>query len=292
MSELNLTNKATAWYRRFGGVGLTGLSGGFTLLVLLPLGWVMLDVFMTGLKQLKFPDTFTQLPPAPGLSGGGLGNAIVGTILTLGLGAIIAVPFGILAAVWLSEYGRGSKLAYWVRFSANVLTGVPAILCGLFAYSIVVVPMGNFSGLSAGVALAVLMLPIVTRSVEEALTLVPIETRYGALGVGSTYTQMILFVVLPAAAPGIVTGVVIALARTASEAAPLLFTALNNNFWSWDITGPLATLPVVIYFFAIIPYKAQQEMAWAAAVVLLVMVLIFSIIARLLSMRSGNMSQQ
>lgn len=286
MPEINLTSKSTAWYRRFAETGLTILSGGLTVLVILPLAWVLWDVFSQGIKQLSFPETFTELPPAPGLDGGGIGNAIVGTFMTLGLGAIIAVPFGILAAVWLSEYGRGTKLANSIRFSANVLTGVPAILIGLFAYSIIVIPMGNFSALSAGIALAVLMLPIVTRSVEEALSLVPIETRYAALAVGSTKAQMSLFVVLPAAAPGIVTGVVIALARTASEAAPLLFTALGSQFWNrGDFLAPTNTLPVLIYNFAIIPYKTQQEMAWAAAVVLVSIVLIFSIVARFLASR-------
>ncbi len=169
---------------------------------------------------------------------------------------------------------------------------MPAILCGLFAYTVVVVPMGSFSAFSGGIALAVLMLPIITRSVEEALTLVPLETRYAALGVGSTRAQMVVFVVLPAAVSGIVTGVVVALARTASEAAPLLFTALGSQFWNTgNFFAPTATLPVLIYNFSRIPFRVQQEMAWAAAVILVSIVLIFSIIARLLSSRGQHQAR-
>ncbi|WP_017306656.1 phosphate ABC transporter permease PstA [Spirulina subsalsa] len=277
----DLSKKSVALHRRILSITLTSLTFIFTSAILIPLFMVVINVSARGVNQLKFPDTFTQLPPPPGLTEGGFGHAIIGTLITLAIASAIAVPFGILSAIYLAEFGRGSKIAYLVKFSANVLTGVPAILCGLFAYSIVVMPMGGFSAFSGGVALAVLMLPIIVRATEEALLLVPNEMRQAAIGVGSTRFQMVISIVIPAALPAIITGVVLALARAAGEAAPLLFTAFNNNFWSTDPSRPVATLPVLIYFFSIIPYKASQDLAWAAAMVLVAIVLIFSIVARL-----------
>lgn len=276
----DLTQGAMDGSRRWMGRSLTILTGVFTAIVVLPLLAVLYDVAGKGLNRLRIPDSFTQLPPAPGLEDGGFGHAFVGTLMTLGIGSAIAVPFGVLAAVYLAEFGKGTRIAYLVKFSANVLTGVPAILCGLFAYAIVVVPQGRFSAFSGGVALAVLMLPIIIRATEEALLLVPNEMRQAAVGIGATRFQTVSRIVLPAALPAIVTGVILALARAAGEAAPLLFTAFNNNFWSTNPNGPVATLPVLIYFFSIIPYKVQQEMAWAAALVLLAIVLTCSIVAR------------
>jgi len=199
----------------------------------------------------------------------------------LSTGAVLSFPFGILAAVYLSEFGRGTRLAYLVKFSCNVLTGVPAILCGLFAYALVVRGSG-FSAFSGGVALGVLMLPIVIRSTEEALLLVSPDMRLASVGLGATRFQTTMRIVLPAAASAIVTGLILALARAAGEAAPLLFTAFNNNFWSTNLFGPVATLPVMVYFFSIIPFRVQQELAWAGALVLLAIVLSASLIARFL----------
>ncbi len=278
-NQIDLTNSAISPSRNVLSVVLTVLGGIFTLLVLIPLVAVLWDVARTGVPRLDL-EIFTELPPPPGLTEGGFGHAILGSLITLGIAAAFSVPFGVLAAVYLSEFGRGTKLAYWVRFSANVLTGVPAIISGLFAYSIVVLTTGNFSAFAGGVALAVLMLPIVVRATEEGLLLVPQEMRQAAIGIGATRFQTVAQIVIPAALPAIATGVVLALARAAGEAAPLLFTALNNNFWSTDLFRPIATLPVLIYFFAIIPYKASQELAWAAALVLLGIVLLCSILAR------------
>lgn len=281
-APINLNSSAQSPYRKFFGIAMGILTGIFTLLVLIPLAAIIFDVAREGIKQLGW-QSFTELPPPPGLTEGGFGHAIVGTLITLGIGAVISVPFGILGAVYLSEFARGSRLAYWVKFAANVLSGVPAILCGLFAYSLVVLTMGSFSAFAGGVALSVLMLPIVMRTTEEGLLLVPRDVRQAALGVGATNFQTITRIVLPAALPAIATGITLSLARAGGEAAPLLFTALNNNFWSTDPSRPIATLPVLIYFFAIIPYKAQQELAWAAALVLLGIILIVSISSRLLT---------
>lgn len=282
-NDIDITEKAMAAHRNLTGRVLTILTMVFAAAVVVPLMWVLISVFQKGVNALVFPDIFTRLPPPPGLSEGGVGHAIVGTLMTLGVGTAISVPFGIIAAVYLAEFGRGTKLAQLVKFSCNVLTGVPAILMGLFAYAVVVIPTGSFSAFSGGVALAVLMLPIIVRATEEALLLVPNEMRLASLGIGATQFQTISQIVLPAAATSIVTGVVLAVARAAGEAAPLLFTAFNNNFWATDIWQPVATLPVLIYFFSIIPYKASQELAWAAALVLLAIVLIFSITARFFS---------
>jgi phosphate transport system permease protein len=281
--SFDMTGHGLATHRRIAGKALTVLTMVFAAIVVVPLIWVLISVFSKGAEALVFPDIFTQLPPPPGLSEGGVGHAILGTLMTLGVAIAISVPFGVLAAVYLAEFGRGTKLAYVVKFSCNVLTGVPAILMGLFAYSVVVIPMGSFSAFSGGVALSVLMLPIIIRATEEALLLVPNEMRLAATGIGATRFQTVIQVVLPAAITSIVTGVVLAVARAAGEAAPLLFTAFNNNFWSTDLWQPVSTMPVLIYFFSIIPYRASQQLAWAAALVLLAIVLLFSIIARYFS---------
>lgn len=281
--SFDISDQNMARHRRLFGQVLTVLTMVFASTVVIPLLWVVISVFQKGLDALVFPDIFTKLPPPPGLSEGGFGHAIIGSLMTLGIATMIAVPFGVIAAIYLAEFGRGTKLAYLVKFSCNVLTGVPAILCGLFAYSIVVKPMGGFSAFSGGVALAVLMLPIIIRSTEEALLLVPNEMRLAATGIGANRFQTVVQIVLPAALTSIVTGVVLSVARAAGEAAPLLFTSFNNNFWAANVWEPVSTLPILIYFFSIIPFRASQTLAWAAALVLLSIVLIFSILARYFS---------
>lgn len=280
--RLDLTRSARSPFRNVFGIIMTVLTAGFTILTIVPLVAIVYDVARQGLSRLSL-DSFTQLPPPPGLEEGGFGNAIVGSLIVLGIAAAISVPIGVLASVYLSEFGRGTKIAYGVKFATNVLAGVPAILCGLFAYSLVVVFTGGFSAFAGGVALSVVMLPIVVRATEEGLLLVPQEVRQAAIGLGATRFQTVMRVVIPAALPSIATAVTLAVARAGGEAAPLLFTALNNNFWSTDLWQPIATLPVLIYFYAIIPFKAQQEIAWAAALVLLAIILIVSISSRLLT---------
>ncbi|XFA73013.1 phosphate ABC transporter permease PstA [Thermosynechococcaceae cyanobacterium Okahandja] len=268
--------------RNLFGIFMTGLTGLFAVIAVIPLAAIVINVAEKGLPLINL-DLFTKLPPPPGLSGGGLGNAIVGTLIVLAVAVAISVPIGVLGAVWLSEFGRGSKIAYWVRFSANVLSGVPAIIAGLFAYTIVVMTMGSFSAFAGGVALSVVMLPIVMRTTEEGLVLVPEEVRLAAFGLGATRFETVSRVVLPAALPSIATAVTLAVARAGGEAAPLLFTALNNNFWSTDLFRPIATLSVQVYFFAIIPYRPQQELAWAGALVLLAIILLVSVTSRFLT---------
>lgn len=286
--NFDISNNTMAPHRRLTGKALTILTMVFAATVVIPLIWVLVSVFQKGVSSLVFPDIFTKLPPPPGLSEGGFGHAIIGTLMTVGIATLISVPFGVIAAIYLAEFGRGTKLAYFVKFSCNVLTGVPAILCGLFAYSVVVIPMGSFSAFSGGVALAVLMLPIIVRSTEEALLLVPNELRLAATGLGATRFETVVQIVLPAAVTSIVTGVVLAVARASGEAAPLLFTAFNNSFWATNIWEPVSTLPVLIYFFSIMPFRASQSLAWAAALVLLSIVLLFSVLARYFSRRKHS----
>lgn len=280
--QMDLTSSARSPFRKSFDTFMTVLVSVFAALLIFALAIIVFDVAQEGIKPLSW-DSFTELPPPPGLSEGGFGNAIIGTLITLAIAAAFSVPFGIMGAIYLSEFGRGTRVAYAVKFMANVLSGIPAILCGLFAYSLVVLTTGTFSAFAGGVALSVLMLPIVMRTTEEGLLLVPRDVRQASIGVGATNFQTILFIVLPAALPSIATAVTLSLARAGGEAAPLLFTALNNNFWSSDPSDPISTLPVLIYFFAIIPYEPQREIAWAAALVLLSIILIVSISSRLLT---------
>jgi phosphate transport system permease protein len=262
---------------------MTILAGACLLIALLPLFAVLIYVISQGASRLS-PDLFTKLPPPPGLNGGGLGNAILGTLITVGIGTLISVPFGVLAAVYLSEFSKG-KTAYWVRFATNVLSGVPSIIAGIFAYGLIVATTGKFSAMAGGVALAVLMLPTIVRTTDEALQIVPPDIRWASVGVGASNYQTVLKVVIPAAIPAIITGVTLAIARAAGETAPLIFTALSSPFWPklspqtlWS--QPIATLSVLIYNFATVPFKGQNELAWAASLILVVMILLTSILAR------------
>jgi len=271
--------KVSRRFRTFFSLGMTIVVGSLVLIVCIFLIAVLFDVAREGIKAISW-NSLTELPPPPGLSGGGFGNAAVGTVITLGIATAISAPIGILGGIYLAEFGQGTRLAYLIKFCANVLSGVPAILCGLFAYSLVVLTMGSFSALAGGVGLSALMIPIALRTTEEGLLLVPRDIRQAGLAMGATKFQVTVKVVLPAALPSIMTGVVLSLARAGGEAAPLLFTALNNNFWSTEIDKPIATLPILIYRFAIVPYEPQQELAWAAALFLIGMILILSILAR------------
>jgi phosphate transport system permease protein len=237
-------------------------------------------------------DLFTELPPAGFEEGGGFGNAIVGTFVTVGIGALISIPFGILAAVFLAELGPDSKLASWARFCAKTLTGLPSILAGVFAYALVVLTTGTYSAPAGGVALALLMLPTVVLTAEEAMKMVTQKMKDAAYGLGCTRTQVIMKVVLPTALPGILTGVMLAIARAAGETAPLLFTALFSNFWLLEegemhLMAPIASLSVLIYNFSGMPFDNQIELAWAASLVLVMFVLIFNIVSRVFGQRNA-----
>lgn len=240
--------------------------------------WILLYVASKGIGALDVA-FFTQLPAPAGESGGGVANAIVGTLIIVAIAAVIALPLGIGAGIYLAEFGE-NYFAATVRFVADVLTGVPSIVVGILAYQLVVVRMHRFSALAGGVALAALMLPPIVRTTEELIRLVPRDLTEAGLALGAVRWRVILRVVLRAASPGVVTGVMLALARAAGETAPLLFTAFGNNFWNTSLTQPMAALPLQIYQYAISPYDDWQRQAWGAAVVLVGLVLILSAIAR------------
>jgi phosphate transport system permease protein len=257
---------------------MTLLAGACLVIALIPLFAVLIYVIIQGAGRLNL-DLFTKLPPPPGLKGGGVGNAIIGTLMTVGIGTLISLPFGVLAAVYLSEFSSG-KISRWIRFATNVLAGVPSIIAGVFAYGTVVVLTGGFSAVAGGVALAILMLPTIVRTTDEALQIVPQDVRWASVGVGASNYQTVLRVVLPAATPAIITGVVLAIARAAGETAPLIFTALNSPFWPRGIWNPTPSLSVLIYNFASVPYKPLQELAWASSLILVFLILMTSVLAR------------
>ena len=251
-----------------------------TVIALVPLGLVLYYVTVRGIGGLDWA-FFTELPKPVGETGGGVANGIVGTLELVGLACLFGIPPGVMAGVYLAEFGKG-RLAQAVRFSADVLSGVPSIVVGIFIYTMVVLATKRFSALAGGLALAVLMLPTVTRTTEELLRLVPKALREAALGLGVPKWRATLTVVLRTAAPGIAVGVMLAVARVAGETAPLLFTAFSNQFWSEGLNEPTASLPVQIYTYAVSPYDDWHQKAWAAALVLVGMVLILNISARLL----------
>ncbi len=268
--------------RKFFGSLMTTLVILCVAIAILPLGSILFMLLKNGLGRLfqDFPAVFTELPPPPLVDGGGLRNAIMGTILTCLIGSLISVPVGVLTAIYTVEFGQGNKLSQFVRFCTNVLSGVPSIIAGLFAYGVVVLTMGTFSAIAGGVALSVLMVPIIIRTAEEGLKSIPREVRQGLVGIGATTFQGVFSVILPAALPFIATGVTLALARAAGETAPLLFTALFNQYDARSLREPTATLSVLIYNYAITPYKNQNELAWAAALIVVVLILAVSILAR------------
>lgn len=264
------------------GLVMSGIAGLFTVMALIPLFIILTYLLTKGISSLSL-SVFFELPPPPLVDGGGFGNAILGTVIMVGIGALISVPIGIMAAIYLSEFSDG-KLADWIRFATNVLSGVPSIIIGVFAYGAIVLTTRSYSAWAGGFALSILMLPIIVRTTDESLKLVPQEIRQASVGVGANSYQTVLQIVLPAALPAIITGVTLSVARAAGETAPLLFTALFTQFWpNWDnlLVEPTASLAVLVYNFAIVPFKNQQELAWGAAFVLVVLVLITSIISRL-----------
>ncbi len=260
------------------GIVMTILAGLCLVIALIPLFLVLYYVITQGANSLNL-DLFTKLPPPPGLQGGGIRNAIIGTLITVALGTLISVPFGVLAAVYLSEFSSG-KISQWIRFATNVLAGVPSIIAGIFAYGLVVVTMGGFSAFAGGMALAVLMLPTIVRTTDEALKIVPQDIRWASVGLGASNYQTVLSIVIPAALPAILTGVTLAIARAAGETAPLIFTALYSQFGQRGIFNPIATLSVLIYNYSTVPFKPLQELAWAASLILVLLILLTSIIAR------------
>ncbi|CAH0647860.1 MULTISPECIES: phosphate ABC transporter permease PstA [Pseudomonas] len=263
---------------------LTILAWLAALLASVPLISVLYMLITRGGARLNL-EVFTELPPTGFEMGGGFGNAMAGTFVMVGIAAAIAVPVGILAAVFLAELGPDSKLANAARFAAKMLTGLPSILAGVFAYALVVMTTGTYSAPAGGVALAVLMLPIVVLTAEEAMKMVPKIMKDAAYGMGCTRAQVICKIVLPTGLPAILTGVMLAVARAAGETAPLLFTALFSNYWIYHngdlaVMNPTASLAVLIYNFSGMPFDNQLELAWAASLVLVMIVLVINILSR------------
>jgi phosphate transport system permease protein len=268
---------------------LTWIVSGMTLLALFPLFSVIWMLLWRGGKKLSMA-LFTQLPPAPLEQGGGFGNAIAGTLIIVVLAALISIPIGLLSALYMAQTQDGNRLATAVRFSAKVLTGFPSILAGVFAYGVVVLTTGGFSAVAGAVAVSILMLPTIMLTAEDAIRMVPSKMKEAAIGMGATRAQTAVMVLLPAAFPGILTGIMLAIARAAGETAPLLFTSLFSSYWPasshhLNLMQPTASLAVLIYNFAGMPFQNQVEMAWAAALVMVVMVLITNLIGQSLSRR-------
>jgi len=265
---------------------LSWVVGAMTFLALVPLFAVLWMLIWRGGRKLSLA-LFTQLPPAPLQQGGGFGNAILGTLIMVGIASLITVPLGILTAVFLAQ-AKDSRLAGVVRFAAKVLTGFPSILAGVFVYGAVVLATGGYSSIAGGIALAILMLPTIILTSENAISMVPAKIKEASIGMGATGAQTVWMVLLPTAMPGILTGIMLAVARAAGETAPLLFTALFSNYWlttrnGVDLMRPTASLAVLIYNFSGMPFANQVELAWAAALVLVVIVLIANLIGQIFS---------
>ncbi len=275
---MNAEARRLRWRRLASALALAGAAAS-TALALVPLISTVYFVLTRGLPALNLA-FLTQLPRPVGETGGGVANAIVGSLVVVGLASLVSVPIGVGAGIYLSEFGR-NRLGSLVRFVADVLTGVPSIVVGIFIYITVVLTMKRFSALAGGLALAVIMVPVVTRTTEEMLRLVPVTLREAGLALGAPYWRVVTGIVLRSARGGIITGIMLAIARVAGETAPLLLTSLSNNFWHRGITDQIATLPVIIFSYATTPYEDLNAKAWAASLVLLAMVLTMSLLARL-----------
>ncbi|MBZ5502491.1 MAG: phosphate ABC transporter permease PstA [Acidobacteriia bacterium] len=279
MSSLRL-----GWRKTLNAVMLT-LTGVAALAVVSVLLFIFGYLLYHGGKSLNW-DFFTKLPKPVGETGGGMANAIVGSLKLLLLAALMGLPVGLMAGVYLAEFG-GTTFAFVIRYTTDLLNGVPSIVIGIFAYSLAVLPVKHFSALAGGVALGIMVIPVTVRSTEEFLRAVPVNLREGAMALGASKWRTIATVVLPAASGGILTGMLLALARVAGETAPLLFTAFSNRFWSPGWGQPIASLPVMIYTYAIAPYDDWHRQAWAAGLVLLALVLVANLGCRLILNRRG-----
>jgi phosphate transport system permease protein len=287
--DFNELEKSLRRPRTLMNVLLTWVVAGMTLAALVPLFSVLWMLVWRGGKRLTLA-LFTQLPPVPMETGGGFGNAIEGTVIIVALAMLISVPLGVLSALYMAQTPDGDKFSSAVRFSAKVLTGFPSILAGVFAYGAIVMVTGGYSAVAGAVAVSILMLPTIMLTAEDAIRMVPAKMKEAAIGMGATQTQTAMMVLLPTAFPGILTGVMLAVARAAGETAPLLFTSLFSSYWPYfhghvRLMRPTASLAVLIYNFSGMPFKNQVEMAWAAALVLVVMVLITNLVGQSLSRR-------
>jgi phosphate transport system permease protein len=263
---------------------VSGLSILATVIVILPLIAILFYLIYKGASSLNLA-FFTHIPAPVGQEGGGMANSIVGSGIILLVASLMGVPIGIAAGVYLAEFGRGRALATAIRFTADVLNGVPSIVMGISIYSLIVVQQKHFSALAGGVALAIMMVPTITRTTEEMLATVPHAIREAALGLGVPKWRTAISVSLRTASPGIITGCMLAFARVAGETAPLLFTALGNQFWSFKLNEPIAALPLQIYVYAISPYDEWHRLAWAGALVLIVMIMVSVTLVRIFANR-------
>ncbi len=248
------------------------------VVTILPLLYIFFYTTKSGLSSVNV-DFFTQLPKPVGETGGGMANAIVGSIILIGLGSLVGIPVGILAGIYVSEYSK-SFVSTIVKFTTDVLSGIPSIIVGIFAYGIIVLPMKRFSALAGGFALGILMIPTITKVTEEMLRLVPQTLREASLALGVSRWKTSLFVVLKTASSGIITGILLAIARAAGETAPLLFTSFGNSFWQTSIDQPMAALPLQIFSYAISPYEEWHRQAWAGAFVLIFLVFVVNLLVR------------
>ena len=277
MQDYNYTRRK--WINRI-MLGLSGTAAGLVVIVLaLILGYTLVN----GISYLNL-DFLTQIAKPVGESGGGMRNEILGTLILIALGSLFALPIGLMTGMYLSDFA-GPRMSRLVRFVADVLSGVPSIVVGVFAYAIIVRPMRSYSAFSAGVALAIIMIPVVARTTEESLRLVPHTVREAALALGISRWRMMLGVVVPGAFTGIITGIMLAIARIAGETAPLIFTALGNAFGIQGLFKPIGALPLQIYRYAMSPYKEENQQAWAGAFLLVLLILIINILVRWLSKR-------
>jgi phosphate transport system permease protein len=270
-------------WRKLKDHAATFIAAGTTVLVIAPLLAIFAYLVMKGIGSVNWA-FFTETPKPIGELGGGMGNAIVGSGIILGIGSLIGVPFGIGAGIYLAEYGRG-KLGNIIRFTADVLNGVPSIVIGIAAYALVVVTQKHFSALAGGVALGIMMVPTITRTTEEMLLMVPGSVREAALGLGIPRWRSTLSITLRTASAGVITGIMLAFARIAGETAPLLFTAFGNQFWNTNPNQPTAALPLQIYVYAISPFEEWHRQAWAGALVLVALIVVAVTVVRFVTSR-------
>jgi len=276
---LTATHGANAGKRSIGNKVLNVLCVALAMLTFVPLISIIYLLIKNGLPLLNL-SVFTELPPAAGQMGGGFGNAVVGTFLMVGIAVVLATPFGVLSAIYVNEYAPASRLSNGVRFVAKLLTGIPSIICGVFAYAVVVLTTGGFSAWAGGFALAILILPTIILTAEQALMGVSKAYREASYGLGGTTFQTITRIVLPDALPAIMTGVMLAVARAAGETAPLIFTALFSQYWIQSVKEPTASLSVLIFNFSTLPFEHQVKMAWTASLVLVILVTIANVTAQ------------
>jgi phosphate transport system permease protein len=276
-----IVTSANHGFRKFKSLAMNALCVGCAVLVILPLVVILFYLVRMGASSLNWA-FFTRLPAAPDTHGAGMANAIVGTLELLVLASVVGVPIGVLGGIYLAEYG-GERTNRWIRFWADVLNGVPSIVWGMLAYALVVLPMKGFSAWAGGLALGFIMIPLVLRTTEEVLVLVPRSYREAALALGLPQWKTIVRIVLPTAMRGIITGILLAMGRIAGETAPLLFTALGNDYWNRNLSGPIAALPLQIFKYAISPYDDWHRQAWAGALVLVSLTFLLSIGVRIFS---------